>query len=786
MNFNFHAPNDSEKEQLKQSDEGLLRVEVPHWAAQVQIYNHRLEPVQSVGAVKSTVQNTNVSETPLPKGTYQVEVTLDGKTESEWIPVRSDRVTLTSQPEAWQNLKITASAPLEGTKTKHEWHTDPAQHWSRQITWQNSPGGDSRLFIFVRTLQPKKYENFSEGLMLLDAEGRLVTDFSDGVEIDRASGWLAFNADLPSGGYILRRGRRGVRIRHQPIYLCQNQETQLFLVSEKYPTPRTLTLNMAYRGRGFEAEDETAIAAEAVFSSLNYGTSHRQIAMSETMERLLEVKFENPWLGIVAGYALLLAKEETINIGMSSKTDFNSREEIDRLFGKVLNFLQNRIGEHPDVLALSLQENEPPVKPFAFPPLLWLGVNRVHRHSTKFADTIPFGSLTDCLLDNLLNDSPWTAWRKLDRLPQFGEMPEKIFSEQKTSLLKVKPTAAKFFSLPITPLNAPATSPVFPVSGIIQETDEQTNLLDSLLKQFVVELMDTGEIDEMPEQVIFDSTQKMNDVLGGINPAEISETCGLPLSRVESDVAGFWASGQESFNFDGEIKPETAFIAQTAIQSSFGATRQKNIETVEPSISATECADKIRIEAEQLLFHRKNAKTQINFKIEDLAKRLLRIVENLLMSADFAALTHPKRGILSANVAFLNLLLLPGEIGLDNPKNVEKAREKNRRSWQKELAKSPFGLSSINIQIGSATFTGELRRTAIKDQARNELWAYLYFFKNPAAIAPAPQNLRNINHLSSNLSLYGTLFSYGSDEKKDEYLKELENLIKKLEKLTKI
>lgn len=785
MNFDFHAPNDSEKELLKQSDEGLLRVEVPHWAAQVQIYDHRLQPVQLVGAIRSLGQNTNVSETALLKGTYQVEVTLDGKTESEWIPVRANRVTQTSEPESWQNLEMTASAPLLKTATKRESHTNPAQDWSRQITWHNSPGGDSRLFLFVRTLQPEKYQNFYEGLMLLDAEGKLVTDLSEGVEIDKANGWLAFTADLPSGGYILRRGRRGVRVRHHPIYLCQNQETQLFLISEKYPTPRTLTLNMAQRGRGFEAEDETTLAAEAVFSSLNYGTSHRQIAMSEKMERLLEEKFENAWLGIVAAYALFLARKEATNISMAGKTDFNDQQEIDRLFRKVLNFLQNKIGEHPDVLALSLQENEPPVKPFAFPPLLWLGVKRVHRHSTRFAETIPFGSLTDCLLDNLLSDSPWTAWRKLDRLPDFGETSETIFTDQKKSLLKLKPTAPAKPLLPIIPLNAPAKAPVFSMPGNVHEADEQTIFLDSLLKQFVVELTEDDEISRLPEQVNFDSSQKLNSLLVVVNPAEISETSGLPLSRIEFCAADLQKINYQSFTFGEEIKPETAIIAQTAIQNISRNSRQKTIESAELTVSAAECADKIRVEAEQLLFHREKANEQINFRVEDSAKRLFRVAEKLLTSADFAVLTHPKRGIFSPNVAFLNLLLLPpGETKLDNPKSVEKTREKNRRVWEKALRKSPLGLSSIIVQTGEATFTGELRRTAINDPARNELWAYLNFFRHPHAIPPAQEILQKVNDLSSNLSLYATLFSYGSKERKDEYLHELSKLIEELERLS--
>src|SRR5262249_30989697 len=161
-------------------------------------------------------------------------------------------------------------------------HMDPAEEWSRRITWPKAPGGDSRLFLFVRTVEPKRYPAFADGLFLLDADGRLITDFTEGVRKSAKDGWLAFNAHLPAGCYILLRRRRGVRMRNQLLYLCADWETQVFVTAPRgRPSLRTITLNMANRGAGFRPDDETAVAAQAIFDSLRHVEGDGVITSSE-------------------------------------------------------------------------------------------------------------------------------------------------------------------------------------------------------------------------------------------------------------------------------------------------------------------------------------------------------------------------------------------------------------------------------------------------------------------------------------------------------------------------
>src|SRR6185369_7199304 len=204
----------------------------------------------------------------------------EGKTDSEWMPVNEGKVTLVS-PKAWTGLKFTSASPLNDIDNFNKTHTEKAVEASRKITWTTSQG-NSRLFLFVRTLDPKTYgDTFSDGLQLLDTAGQLVTDFSGNIEKNKKQGWMAFNADLPSGGYILRRGRSGVHLRHQVFYLCEGWETQIFLNSRGFPSLSTWSLNMARIGLGFHPYNEAISAAEVITDNLRYRPNSLFLLQSE-------------------------------------------------------------------------------------------------------------------------------------------------------------------------------------------------------------------------------------------------------------------------------------------------------------------------------------------------------------------------------------------------------------------------------------------------------------------------------------------------------------------------
>src|SRR4051812_29706501 len=95
---------------------GVLKIEVPHWAAEVRVFNSLLQPETGIGKIREDTQSKSgySLETVLQPGIYQVQTSLEGKTESEWIPVNKGKVTEVS-PKAWQKLKFTSASPIKDT-----------------------------------------------------------------------------------------------------------------------------------------------------------------------------------------------------------------------------------------------------------------------------------------------------------------------------------------------------------------------------------------------------------------------------------------------------------------------------------------------------------------------------------------------------------------------------------------------------------------------------------------------------------------------------------------------
>jgi len=208
---------------------------------------------------------------------------------------------------------------------------------------------------------------------------------------------------------------------------------------------------MARRGRGFEPDSKTAQVSEAILDSLRYGTTNLLLLQNETIAEsidiLLSEKKGNPWLGILAAHMIsrLYKKINALEIDSQSNDalkEGNSQnlQYLEILEKKVKPFLQENIGNHPDVRALLLNDNLESSKIFHFPPGLMEGLRLVQNHSLTSAKTIPLDSLTDCVLDSVVINSPWTAWRYLVSEPRYeGQQTDassKLFSKNKTSSRK--------------------------------------------------------------------------------------------------------------------------------------------------------------------------------------------------------------------------------------------------------------------------------------------------------------------------------------------------------------
>jgi hypothetical protein len=423
---------------------GSLIIAGPHDAAELIVVDGLMRVVaRGIGSLEAA---------GLPPGLYDVRATLGGATASQVTLVSAGSAVEIAQ-EDWGEVTFPSAAPLKGTSTARESQAGPARTWCSRTTWQppqRPEGTISRLFIFVRTLAPEKNGNrFSRGLVLLDADGRLLTELAgSAVEMDRDAGWMAFCADVPPGPYLLgRKGyRHAVRPRFQPIYLCPQWDMQVFIPAGYQPSLRRLSLMYVPRGERFDPEDDCHEAAELLSKGLGQGRN-----LVPSILPLLETELQNglkrPWLALVAAHSLYLpvaapqpprsgGEDEPATTGISASaraaltgggTVFPAGADA-QLYQRLVQSLRRDFGDHPDVRALELpleaQRGGRPA-PFVFPPLLQASLSLVRHYDGKPAterasddllDLIPEGSLTDCLLDALYSNSLWSGWGQLSRL----------------------------------------------------------------------------------------------------------------------------------------------------------------------------------------------------------------------------------------------------------------------------------------------------------------------------------------------------------------------------------
>lgn len=822
---------------------GTLTVEVPHWAAVIRIYDNFFRPI-SAGEIRAVPKSPGlyVSETSLPQGIYRVEVVLEGHSASQLVSINLDAPARLTR-DSW-GLKIDSAAPLRGVATTHERHMNPAAEWSRKHTWKDGPGGASRLFLFVRTSDPKRYKKFADGLQLLDANGKLVTDFSTGVERNKKEGWMAFCCDLPPGFYILRRGRRGIPLRYQPLYLCAKWQTQVFLKARVAPSLSRLTLNMATYKKGFVPEDETAIAAAAVLDGMKRGMSGKRLVTGSKLNALLRGKFENPWLGILAAYAL--RADESFSPQATSRADEKSSAE---LLKQVMSFLST-IKDHPDVRALELKEKKQS-DPFQYPPMLYAGLKLVQRHATQFSHTIPLDSLTDRILDELVINSPWTAWREAKTKEQ--AKPKTVEAKRR---LRSMPVSAES-PPPIAPLylqSAAVQDPVFQFfeAGVQQGvaptdaapeaaltgTASATAALSSAQVIVVAQkLAMSADIETLSDTVPLRPTRQLHDLLTHLDAKDVSAVSGLPLARVEkallqlvksseSPQSGPSGPGAPPLSKTEQVVLECALKRSLApeeekVEAPTRSSKKKSrkgtfktrkglagavgfaptaaavpvVESVESTsgasvlVSLEECILKIRAEADRIFLKYQSVGTtpvpEGKAKAENLAGRLHKVSTWLLERASFTAITDNGGRIRSISGAFDALLNPPGSpVGT----RLEKQRQDNQRLWETALAAAPLGGSVLQNPVADPAISPALhqlllRRTAMEEDTTKSVHAYLNALRGKDASTIKPDVIQQIDSLVPELSLYASFFTYDTSPRLSEHVEMLEKLTAQLEQI---
>lgn len=343
----------------------------------------------------------------LPGGMYVVKVKSGDKLQKQLINLNAKG----PQDISFEPVAFSSPAPLEGTSKTHEYHVANAAAHSQKV--DQTLGAGSELYVFVRDWtsdenRPKtRVEQPAKGLTLSGLNTSWVIDLNDDSFPGDPTGdaWKACNLTLDPGNYILTLQKADGTCTQQTLTTCPGWQTQVFLLLKEYgnePDNRRADLANAaiYMARmgtgGFNPyrqtlQNETARTTELARRGL---VNKRRVLTEDTLREVLMGKSENPMLGILGGYLLLL--DDVVN---------------EDLLCDVVHNLRGMLGlEHPDVEALAIRAFGHTAYRYTAPPMLFPAWSIVLQASVTQPDIIPEDSLANGIADRLWGGMPWLLW----------------------------------------------------------------------------------------------------------------------------------------------------------------------------------------------------------------------------------------------------------------------------------------------------------------------------------------------------------------------------------------
>jgi hypothetical protein len=499
-----------------------LRVELPHWAADVHLFDDLSQPVHDVPPLRAESGGRYVTEIDVPAGIYDLEVTFLGKTFRDEISLSVGRPHTWTPPD-WSQL----TAP-SGLKTTHEQIEEMVR--SKKRTWQEAQGDSQlRLSICMIDKEGKPAPIRPMRLCQFDENGNetLITDLTNTSERP-AEGQIAFGAHLPSGHYVMKSQTPEGSFWCRPVYLAAGWSTNIAISVDRSPTgQRLVSLCMSERDRESPADSSVDVAYLAVLDALTRGTE-TQFITKEHIHAL--TTREDPWLAVLASYALLP--------GIESEP-FRARRGADRdsggLFRELRQFAASRLPDHPDVRALELS-SESMSAPFPHPPLLLAALRRAQVHAAKWRGTIPPDSLTDRLLDEVAPGAPWTTW--IEGGQRSPELARDRTIERPKFLQNVSPKAPVFR---IRGLPGRTRSGTPNLESSHRPTDARDTLRDARIVDLVTRTVYGEGVDRPLPDLDVDMNSEISEFLT-VDAHAVSVATNIPIDRVEQALASLRAA----------------------------------------------------------------------------------------------------------------------------------------------------------------------------------------------------------------------------------------------------
>jgi hypothetical protein len=764
------------------TEPGTLVLWVPHWAATVRVFDNQYTPIATPSAQTEGERGRYEVRVDLPPGVYLIDVELSGSSDSEWVSIRAKKETIVP-PERWASLQLLTPTPLEvpastpSSRPPRAWAGE-AEKWSRQLTWNSSRPGRARLFIFVQTPDVTAYPNFANSLTLLDQDSAPLAKLAGPhVTFDPAAGWLAFNTDLQGGFYIVSRHGPGAFRYQLPVYVCDGWETQLFLAGGKGPSFRSLTMHMAPHGHGFRREDEIAEASEAVLSALRRESAIGTVVKSTHLKRLLHSEQRNPWLAVLAAYALTLAEEENQHPTAGTKAVTGDPA----LKQDIMDFLRATIGSHPDVRALGIDLQRAAPEPFPHPPLLRIGMQRVQQNATRFASTVPLNSLTERALALMITSSPWSVWC------------EPTTAQTTAAEERDAPAAASGVAAPVAKSRTPrqsvtrvaglgASAPVFRPTPKEDSAKTRTTELRRAFYNLPVfkaaQQMISDAATPVVDRIVINTAEAAGKLLSEIDPEQVSTLAGIPLGRAQDTLNQLKSKVGRTAATKGTATERA--ILQYALRLGSAATWAQSDTAGTPAAppsagsSLEECVSALRNAAALLSAMAKPADDpEVANRGQALAARLSSVAEALLRRADLIVLTDVSGKFLYANGAFTLILAQP---------SGSKALDGVCRRWAEWLHTLPLGRSTgVKSPADPTTRLWTVRRVAVEDESTQGRTAFVNILEHEPRAPLTDEVFEYLASVTPKITLNASFFQYGSSKRVVSSLEALERIAADLE-----
>lgn len=439
----------------------------------------------------------------LPPGLYTARIEYLGAMREEVVIHRD------STDQTVQLPKRNSAMPMANTSHNHEFLQMAAIDFSKKSTFDQAGVNTSlpRLMIMMRKTGDDKgnQENLAPEAVLLDEEGKVVSDFSaDKTSTQDPKTYLVYSALLKPGNYILS-VNCGSRMEMLPISLFKTWDTFAFIPYQKGLRLSATSLKITEHNSGYDPEDWLSAEIDAALLGLG---SRLDLLDPDVQNSALVGKFDHPLIGLIGAHS-----------------HFRGTKRKERLESQVLYNLWNLLPGSIDVIALllmSLGHDEDGIPssiieldrkaeeafgskishllPLSFPPMLNSSLDAISRATKELPTLIKDDSWIEAAGNSTYGSNLWATWDQQGTIwtsPQAG-----IFEQTEAS--------------------QPSTQKLYPAVK---------KAIAAVAQRKASEIIANAEIDQL-----FDRTESTLESVINIMDLDVSDFRLNPLSTVSSPV----------------------------------------------------------------------------------------------------------------------------------------------------------------------------------------------------------------------------------------------------------